>query len=197
MTSVNTLALFSLLVPVLVAIPSVVSRNPIHAILWLISTFLTTCGIVFYNYKLGFTCSLIIIIYIGAIAILSLFIIMMIPLNEKFKISYGATSTIGQFIVLFLAYVGGGYLLIEHLVENVTNNNSVFWSSIANQLDSQLLYGNVGINEVEGLSLLDLYVSDIAIYGAKLYQDFAFPIVLTGILLLFVLVAAIVLCKEE
>ena len=51
--------------------------------------------------------------------------------------------------------------------------------------------------EVEGISLTDRYASDIAIYGSELYGMYAFPIMLCGLVLLFVLVGAIVLCLEE
>jgi len=43
----------------------------------------------------------------------------------------------------------------------------------------------------------DLKVGDIALYGARLYQEAAFPILLTGLVLFFVLLAAIVLCQDD
>jgi hypothetical protein len=51
--------------------------------------------------------------------------------------------------------------------------------------------------ETEGISIADLYSEDIAIYGAELYKQCSAPILLCGLVLLFVLVAAIVLCEEE
>jgi NADH:ubiquinone oxidoreductase subunit 6 (subunit J) len=53
-----------------------------------------------YYFKLGFTASLIIIVYIGAIAILFLFVIMMIPIKERaqFKASY--SRMLGQFAAI-------------------------------------------------------------------------------------------------
>jgi len=64
-------------------------------------------------------------------------------------------------------------------------------------LDAQGIMPHLSTKEVEGISLTDLYHEDIAIYGAELYKQCAAPILLCGLVLLFVLVAAIVLCEDE
>jgi hypothetical protein len=64
-------------------------------------------------------------------------------------------------------------------------------------MDTQQIISHLPTKEVEGISLTDLYHEDIAIYGAELYKTCAAPILLCGVVLLFVLVAAIVLCQEE
>lgn len=107
---------YVLMVPVVTAVLSVVARNPIHAILWLIATFLVTCSAVLYTSALGFTCSLIIIVYIGAIAVLFLFIVMMVPIQARSGQPTGLLGYITQVVVLYAAYVGSCYLLLDHLV---------------------------------------------------------------------------------
>jgi NADH-quinone oxidoreductase subunit J len=83
MVNLTTVPFLTIFLPILTAVLAVVARNPIHAIRWLISTFLVTCGLIFQHFKLGFTTALIIIVYIGAIAILFLFIVMLIPVKER------------------------------------------------------------------------------------------------------------------
>ena len=197
MITINTLTLYGILVPVRTAIFTVVARNPIHAILWLISTFLTASGLLFHYFKLGFTCSLIIIVYIGAIAILFLFIIMMIPVKDRPMFQPSLARTFGQFGILLVGYLAGGWLIFNNTVERVVTDASDFWVRFANQVDQQDIMPYMPNREVEGISLTDRYASDIAIYGSELYGMYAFPIMLCGLVLLFVLVGAIVLCLEE
>jgi NADH-quinone oxidoreductase subunit J len=182
--------------PALMATLSIVVRNPIHAILWLIATFLVTCGLIFQHFKLGFTAALIIIVYIGAIAILFLFIIMLIPVKERPQFGHDLKRLACQFMTAFVTYVGGGTLLYRHVVNNTLGTTSEFWAIFANQLEHQKI-ASLPTNELEGLNLSDLYLEDIAILGTKLYQDYAFVIMLVGVVLLFILVAAIILCQED
>ena len=83
MITIETLTLYGMFVPVITAMFTIAARNPIHAILWLITTFLLASGRLFHYYQRGFTCSLIVIVYVGAIAILFRFIIMMIPVKAR------------------------------------------------------------------------------------------------------------------
>jgi NADH-quinone oxidoreductase subunit J len=197
MISIHSLGVYSIFIPVLTAIFTVVARNPIHAILWLISTFLAASGVLLYHFKLGFTASLIIIVYIGAIAILFLFIIMMIPIKERAQFKATWQRTVGQFVAVFTIYIGGGLLLLRHIIDRAVASTSEFWLQLGNQLDAQTLMAHLPTSEVDGISITDLYHEDIAIYGAELYKTCAAPILLCGLVLLFVLVAAIVLCKDE
>jgi NADH-quinone oxidoreductase subunit J len=197
MMSITSMGVYGVFIPVLTAVFTVVARNPIHAILWLISTFLAAATILLYHFKLGFTASLIIIVYIGAIAILFLFIIMMVPIKERAQFKATWKRTVAQFTALFVMYVGGGLLLLRHVIDRAIAASSEAWLAFANQLDAQGLLPHLPVSEVEGISLADLYHEDIAIYGTELYKTCATPIMLCGLVLLFVLVAAIVLCKDE
>lgn len=187
----------TMLVPVLAAIITVVARNPIHAILWLIATFLVTCGLIFYHFSLGFTCSLVIIVYIGAIAILFRFIIMMVPIKERQPNKGSAVRWLIQTVTLISVYLAGCWMFFSHLVSAEASKLGNYWTSFGNQIDQQSLLGMLPNKMVEGITVSDLYQSDLALYGARLYQESAYPILLTGLVLLFVLVAAIVLCRDE
>lgn len=58
----------------------VVSRNPVHSVLWLILTFFTT-ACMFVLMGAEFVAMLLIIVYVGAVAVLFLFVVMMLDVN--------------------------------------------------------------------------------------------------------------------
>lgn len=58
----------------------VVSRNPVHSVLWLILTFLSTAGL-FVLLGAEFVAMLLIIVYVGAVAVLFLFVVMMLDVD--------------------------------------------------------------------------------------------------------------------
>jgi len=83
MITTSIIPFMAVYAPIVPAYFTVAARNPIHAILWLIATFLVAAGVLLSQFKLGFISALIVIVYIGAIAILFLFIIMMIPIRDE------------------------------------------------------------------------------------------------------------------
>ena len=58
----------------------VVSRNPVHSVLWLILAFLSTAGL-FVLLAAEFVAMLLIIVYVGAVAVLFLFVVMMLDVD--------------------------------------------------------------------------------------------------------------------
>ena len=70
--------------PTIRSIATILARNPIHSILGVRLTFIASAAVVMHYVSLGFTCSLILIVYIGAIAIRFLFIVMMIPIKTNY-----------------------------------------------------------------------------------------------------------------
>lgn len=57
-----------------------VSRNPVHSVLWLILTFLSAAGL-FVLLGAEFVAMLLIIVYVGAVAVLFLFVVMMLDVD--------------------------------------------------------------------------------------------------------------------
>ncbi|MBT9243976.1 NADH-quinone oxidoreductase subunit J [Gemmobacter fulvus] len=57
-----------------------VSRNPVHSVLWLILTFLSAAGL-FVLLGAEFVAMLLIIVYVGAVAVLFLFVVMMLDID--------------------------------------------------------------------------------------------------------------------
>jgi NADH-quinone oxidoreductase subunit J len=56
------------------------SRNPVHSVLWLILTFLSSAGL-FVLLGAEFVAMLLIIVYVGAVAVLFLFVVMMLDVD--------------------------------------------------------------------------------------------------------------------
>lgn len=59
---------------------TVVSRNPVHSVLWLILAFLSSAGL-FVLMGAEFVAMLLIIVYVGAVAVLFLFVVMMLDVD--------------------------------------------------------------------------------------------------------------------
>ncbi|PUB19085.1 NADH-quinone oxidoreductase subunit J [Yoonia sediminilitoris] len=59
---------------------TVVSRNPVHSVLWLILAFLSSAGL-FVMLGAEFVAMLLIIVYVGAVAVLFLFVVMMLDID--------------------------------------------------------------------------------------------------------------------
>lgn len=59
---------------------TVISRNPVHSVLWLILAFLSSAGL-FVLLGAEFVAMLLVIVYVGAIAVLFLFVVMMLDVD--------------------------------------------------------------------------------------------------------------------
>ncbi|RBI87039.1 NADH-quinone oxidoreductase subunit J [Rhodosalinus halophilus] len=59
---------------------TVISRNPVHSVLWLILAFLSAAGL-FVLMGAEFVAMLMIIVYVGAVAVLFLFVVMMLDVD--------------------------------------------------------------------------------------------------------------------
>lgn len=59
---------------------TVVSRNPVHSVLWLILTFISSAGL-FVLLGAEFVAMLLIIVYVGAVAVLFMFVTMMLDVD--------------------------------------------------------------------------------------------------------------------
>jgi NADH-quinone oxidoreductase subunit J len=67
-------------VTVLAGILVTVSKNPVHSVLWLILAFLSSAGL-FVLLGAEFVAMLLIIVYVGAVAVLFLFVVMMLDID--------------------------------------------------------------------------------------------------------------------
>ncbi len=93
----------------------VTARNPVHSVLWLILTFFTAAGM-FVLMGAEFVAMLLIIVYVGAVAVLFLFVVMMLDVNFA-ELKKGIAdylpmgALIGVVILLELSMVIGTWVI--------------------------------------------------------------------------------------
>ena len=89
-------------VTVAAALMVTLSRNPVHSVLWLILTFLSAAGLLV---LLGaeFVAMLLIIVYVGAVAVLFLFVVMMLDVDfAELKSEMAKYMPIGLLVAVIL-----------------------------------------------------------------------------------------------
>jgi NADH-quinone oxidoreductase subunit J len=81
---------------------TVLSRNPVHSVLWLILSFLSSAGL-FIMLGAEFVAMLLIIVYVGAVAVLFLFVVMMLDVDfASLKAEMSKYLPLGLLIVVIL-----------------------------------------------------------------------------------------------
>lgn len=158
--SLSVLALFS-------AIMVLVSKNPIHSVLWLIVVFFAISG----HYLLlnaQFLAIVNIIVYAGAIMVLFLFVIMLMNLNKE-------TEPQRNILMKFFGVIAGGLLL---------------WIFIsASRSAAEIIGKNVETNTGD--------IGLIQNLGKVLFSEYALPFEITSVLFLSGMVGAVVIGKKE
>ncbi len=86
---------------------TVVSKNPVHSVLWLILAFLSSAGL-FVLLGAEFVAMLLVIVYVGAVAVLFLFVVMMLDVDfEELKSGMVQYMPVGLLIgVILLVQLG-------------------------------------------------------------------------------------------
>ena len=159
--------IFSLLI-VFSTFMAINSFNPIHAIFWLVLIFFFSSGLLILL-NLEFLPLIIIIIYVGAIAILFLFVIMMLDIIQLTKIQ--SISNIIPIITIIISLIIIKFWFFE-------NSNLIIYNKIDN-LEFNFNYKNQIIN-----------------IANLLYSDFWIPFIYISILLLIAMIGAIILSLE-
>ncbi|MCF6273046.1 MAG: NADH-quinone oxidoreductase subunit J [Rhodobacteraceae bacterium] len=89
-------------VAVVAGLMVVLSRNPVHAVLWLILTFFSAAGL-FVILGAEFVAMLLVIVYVGAVAVLFLFVVMMLDVDfTELKSGMSKYVRIGSLIGLVI-----------------------------------------------------------------------------------------------
>lgn len=150
------------------ALMVVISKNPVDSVLFLILVFLNAAGLTFLI-EAEFIALIFIIIYVGAIAVLFLFIVMMLEI----KIQRGE-GDVAQYLPFALLL------------------GVIFFIQIFLSLEE--VFANVSIkSEIEAWYFVIDDLTNIEILGQLLYTDFLLCFLLAGILLLIAMIGAIIL----
>lgn len=146
----------------------ILSRNPIHSALWLVTAFFAVAG----HYVLlnaQFLAAVHVIVYAGAIMVLFLFTIMLLNLNKE-------TEPQHSLLVKLAGLVAGGMLLVVMV--------GALRRASADTADELVAVHGSVVGLVENL-------------GKTLFRDFLLPFELSSLLFLAALVGAVVLGKKE
>ncbi len=150
------------------ALNVIFQRNPVHSVLWLIFTFFNAAAL-FVLLGAEFVAMILVVVYVGAVAVLFLFVVMMLDINvimlrEGFLKYLPVGALIGVILLIELAVVFGGW-------------------TMAPQAEQLRVFPtpNPGI------------VTNTEALGRILYTDYAYLFQVSGLVLLVAMIGAIVL----
>jgi len=103
------------IVAVISALNVILQRNPVHSVLWLILTFFNAAGL-FVLLGAEFVAMILVVVYVGAVAVLFLFVVMMLDINvtvlrEGFLKYLPVGAVIGLVLLAELAVVFGSWTM--------------------------------------------------------------------------------------
>ena len=85
------------------ALAVVSARNPVHSVLFLITAFFSAAGL-FVLLGAEFLAMLLVIVYVGAVAVLFLFVVMMLDVDfDELKKGFAQYLPVGGFVAMVLA----------------------------------------------------------------------------------------------
>ena len=148
----------------------ITSRNPVHAVLYLVLAFFQAAA-VWMLLKAEFLAITLVLVYVGAVMVLFLFVVMMLDVNldsvrKGFWKHFPLAGTVGAIIALEMSYVlMGGFREPPKL------------ASSAGQIGDQ--------------------VSNTKELGKLLYSEYLYPLEVAAVILLVAIVAAIALTLRK
>ena len=150
----------------------IMARNPVHSVLWLILSFFNAAGLMVLV-GAEFIAMLLVIVYVGAVAVLFLFVVMM--LNIDF-----AEMRAG-FVKNFPLGIAIAVVLLAELVIGIGA-----WS-----------VGGIELGVADGTASAKMGQSNIEAIGALLYGRYLLLFEIAGIILLVAMIGAIVLTHRQ
>ena len=148
----------------------ITSRNPVHAVLYLVLAFFQAAA-VWMLLKAEFLAITLVLVYVGAVMVLFLFVVMMLDVNldsvrKGFWKHFPLAGTVGAIIALEMSYVlMGGFREPPQV------------ASAAGQIGDQ--------------------VSNTKELGKLLYSEYLYPLEIAAVILLVAIVAAIALTLRK
>ena len=149
---------------------TILSRNPVHSVLWLILAFFNAAGLMLLV-GAEFIAMLLVIVYVGAVAVLFLFVVMML------NVDYASLRT------GFIRNLPFGLLIAAVLLAEIVLAIGV-WS-----------FADLGPDT--RMAMIEADVPNIEAIGRALYDRYLLVFEGAGIVLLVAMVGAIVLTQRE
>ena len=150
----------------------VLSRNPVHSVLWLIVAFFNAAGLMVLV-GAEFIAMLLVIVYVGAVAVLFLFVVMMLNIDfAELRAGFIKHAPLGALVAL---------VLLAELVLGI----------------GAYRVGIIELGTPDGSAAPLLGEGNIENIGALLYTRYLFLFEMAGIILLVALIGAVVLTHRE
>jgi NADH-quinone oxidoreductase subunit J len=147
-------------------------RNPVHAVIFLITAFFGAAGL-FVLLGAEFLAMLLVIVYVGAVAVLFLFVVMMLDVDfDELRAGFARYLPLGALV---------GLVLLGELV------------AVAYGWDLSAARGHIG----EKIPAADQHVTNTAALGRVLYTKYAYFFEIAGLILLVAMIGAIVLTLRQ
>ncbi len=150
------------------AVAVIFARNPVHSVLWLILSFFNAAGLMLLA-GAEFIALLLVIVYVGAVAVLFLFVVMMLNIDFG-ELRSGFSNNLPFGIIIALV------LLAEIVIAVSASKSGPGISGAAPPESSQ---------------------PNIVALGELLYSRYLFPFELAGLILLVAMIGAIVLTHRS
>jgi NADH-quinone oxidoreductase subunit J len=154
------------------AVMVIMSRNPVHSVLWLILAFFNAAGLMVLV-GAEFIAMLLVIVYVGAVAVLFLFVVMMLDIDF-------AAMRAG-FVKNFPLGLAVAFILLAELGLGIGAYGA----------------GGLELGTPDGMTAARTDVSNIEAIGALLYGPYIILFEIAGIILLVAMIGAIVLTHRE
>jgi NADH-quinone oxidoreductase subunit J len=150
------------------ALAVIFARNPVHSVLWLILAFFNAAGLMLLV-GAEFIAMLLVIVYVGAVAVLFLFVVMMLDIDFA-SLRSGFSRNLPFGIIIALVLLG------EVIVAELAGKGGPL---------------------LAGQQILTAKVPNIVALGQLLYSRYLFAFELAGLILLVAMVGAIVLTHRS
>ena len=148
------------------------SRNPVHSVLWLIVAFFNAAGLMI---LIGaeFIAMLLVIVYVGAVAVLFLFVVMMLDIDfAELRAGFAKNLPLGLLLAI---------ILVVELVLGLGAYRA----------------GSVKLGMPDAAATAAANVPNIEAIGALLYSKYVFLFETAGLILLVAMIGAIVLTHRK
>ncbi|HVM22233.1 MAG TPA: NADH-quinone oxidoreductase subunit J [Sphingomicrobium sp.] len=150
------------------AVAVIFARNPVHSVLWLILAFFNSAGLMLLV-GAEFIAMLVVIVYVGAVAVLFLFVVMMLDIDFA-SLRSGFTKNLPFGVIIALVLLG------EIVVAIMAHNAGP---------------------AMAGREIPDSNVPNIVALGQLMYSRYLLAFELAGLILLVAMVGAIVLTHRS
>ena len=168
---IQALAFYLFAIVVLVSgVMTIASRNPVHSVLWLILAFFNAAGLMVLV-GAEFIAMLLVIVYVGAVAVLFLFVVMMLDID------------FAELRAGFVRYFGIGLVLAVALVCEIIIGVGA-WSE-------------GGVDLARRGAPIDPTIPNVQAIGNLLYTRYLFVFEAAGLVLLVAMIGAIVLTHRQ